>query len=134
VFELRIEVEFPAGHHLVGYAGDCARPHGHNWKVEVFVRSRKVDQVGIAVDFKLIKAATRELIARWDHQDLNSLPEFKDCNPSAENMAKLVHDKLSQTVNSPAGASTRKALTTWIEKVAIWENDRASASYFEDET
>src|SRR5438309_8585297 len=43
VFELRVKVEFPAAHHLDGYPGDCARPHGHNWGIEVFARSRKLD-------------------------------------------------------------------------------------------
>ena len=134
MFELRIETDFPASHHLVGYAGACARLHGHNWKVEVFVRSRNVDQVGIAVDFKIIKMATRELIENWDHQDLNTLPEFKDFNPSAENMARVIYQHLSKVINRPFDASTVEKRTTWIHKVSVWESERASASYFEELT
>jgi 6-pyruvoyltetrahydropterin/6-carboxytetrahydropterin synthase len=126
MYELRIKVEFPAAHHLEGYPGDCARPHGHNWGLEVFARSRKLDSIGLALDFRTLKGAAKELVAAWDHQDLNTLPDFKNINPSAEQIAKLAFDRLSRTVNSKDSQGGE----TWIEKVTIWENERCSASYF----
>lgn len=126
MYELRVKVEFPAAHHLEGYPGDCARPHGHNWGLEVFARSKKLDSIGLAIDFRILKGAAKELVAAWDHQDLNTLADFAEINPSAEQIAKLAFDRLSAMVNSkdPAGNAT------WIEKVTIWENERCSASYF----
>jgi 6-pyruvoyltetrahydropterin/6-carboxytetrahydropterin synthase len=121
VFELRIKVDFPAAHHLQGYPGDCARPHGHNWVLEVFARSKRLDSIGMAMDFRDLKAAAKELVAPWDHQDLNLLPDFKTINPSAEQIAKLAFDRLASRLNTAE---------TWIEKVTIWENERCSASYF----
>ena len=128
MYELRVKVEFPAAHHLEGYPGDCARPHGHNWGIEVFARSRKLDSIGLAIDFRTLKGATKELVAAWDHQDLNTLKDFQGINPSAEQIAKLTFDRLSKAVNSkdPSGSET------WISKVTVWENDRCSASYFAD--
>ncbi|MFP5339424.1 MAG: 6-carboxytetrahydropterin synthase, partial [Gammaproteobacteria bacterium] len=41
------------------------------------------------MDFRALKGAAKELVAPWDHQDLNLLPDFKDINPSAEQIAKL---------------------------------------------
>ena len=70
MYELRVEVEFSAAHHLEGYPGDCARPHGHNFLLEVFARTRSLDSIGIAMDFKTLKSAVKELAASWDHQDL----------------------------------------------------------------
>lgn len=128
MFELRVKVDFPAAHHLEGYPGDCARPHGHNWIVEVFARSKKLDSLGLAMDFRDLKAAVKELIARWDHQDLNTLPDFADINPSAEQIAKLTFDRLSARLNSEG----RAGFGTWIDRVTIWENDRCSATYFAD--
>src|ERR1700746_3078998 len=122
MYELRVKVEFPAAHHLEGYPGDCARPHGHNWGLEVFARSRKLDSIGLALDFRQLKGAAKELVAAWDHQDLNTLPDFRGINPSAEQIAKLAFDRLSQVVKG----------STWISKVTVWENDRCSASYFQD--
>lgn len=128
MYELRVKVEFPAAHHLDGYPGDCARPHGHNWGIEVFARSRKLDSIGLAMDFRTLKGATKELVSAWDHQDLNTLKDFQGINPSAEQIAKLSFDRLSAVVNSkdPSGNET------CIFKVTVWENDRCSASYFAD--
>jgi len=128
MFELRVKVDFPAAHHLEGYPGDCARPHGHNWVVEVFARSKRLDSLGLAMDFRDLKSATKELIARWDHQDLNTLEDFVGINPSAEQIAKLTFDRLSARINSEG----RPGFGTWIDRVTIWENDRCSATYFAD--
>jgi 6-pyruvoyltetrahydropterin/6-carboxytetrahydropterin synthase len=121
LFELRVKLEFAAAHHLEGYPGDCARPHGHNWGVEVFARSRRLDSIGMAMDFRKLKSAVKELIAPWDHQDLNTLADFRERPSSAESIAQLSFERLSTQVNTPE---------TWIEKVTIWENERCSASYF----
>jgi 6-pyruvoyltetrahydropterin/6-carboxytetrahydropterin synthase len=121
MFELRVEVEFAAAHHLKGYAGDCARPHGHNFTVEVFARSQGLDEIGLALDFKTLKGATRELVAAWDHQDLNALPDFQKVNPSAEQIAKLSYERLSQVIDQK---------TVWVDRVTVWENPRCSATYF----
>ena len=120
MFELRVKVDFPAAHHLTGYPGDCARPHGHNWGLEVFARSTKLDSIGMAMDFRKLKNAARELIAPWDHQDLNTLDDFKEINPSAEQIAKLAFDRLSALMDGPE---------TWVDRVTIWENERCSATF-----
>ena len=123
MYELRIKLDFPAAHHLEGYPGDCARPHGHNWGVEVFACSKRLDSIGMAMDFRDLKRAAKELVAPWDHQDLNLLADFKDLNPSAEAIAKLAYDRLSAQIDTAE---------TWIEKVTVWENERCSASYFDE--
>jgi len=121
VFELRVKVDFPAAHHLEGYPGDCARPHGHNWTLEVFARSRELDSVGMAMDFRRLKMAARELVAPWDHQDLNTLEDFRSRPPTAEQIARLAHERLSTLLDGGR---------TWIDRVTVWENDRCSATYF----
>lgn len=123
MFELRVHVEFPAAHHLTGYPGDCARPHGHNWGLEVFARSTRLDSIGMAADFRELKGAARELVAPWDHQDLNTLPDFEKINPSAEQIAKLAYDRLSAIIDGSQ---------IWIDRVTIWENNRCSATYWDE--
>ncbi len=121
MFELRVKVDFPAAHHLEGYPGDCARPHGHNWVLEVFACSKKLNSIGLAMDFRELKRAAKALVEPWDHQDLNLLPDFKEINPSAEQIAKMAFDRLSEKLNNEG---------TWIERVTVWENERCSASYY----
>lgn len=124
MFEVRIEVDFPAAHHLLGYSGDCARLHGHNWKMEVFARASELDKVGMAIDFRILKQAAKELVARWDHQDLNTVEDFKGLNPTAENIAKVAFERLSEKLSKTITAAS-------ISKVTVWENERCSATYFQ---
>jgi 6-pyruvoyltetrahydropterin/6-carboxytetrahydropterin synthase len=123
MYELRVKLGFASAHHLKGYPGDCARPHGHNFELEVFARSKSLDEIGLAMDFKKLKGAVKELISPWDHQDLNTLEDFIKINPSAEQIAKLSFDRLSAIINSA---------NTWIDRVTVWENATCSATYFEE--
>jgi 6-pyruvoyltetrahydropterin/6-carboxytetrahydropterin synthase len=118
-----VKVDFSSAHHLEGYPGDCARPHGHNWVLEVFARSTQLDSIGMAIDFRSLKGAARELVAPWDHRDLNTLDDFKTINPSAEQIARLAFDRLSGLIDNQH---------TWIDRVTVWENDRCSATYFDE--
>lgn len=123
MYELRVKAEFPAAHHIQGYPGDCARPHGHNWVVEVFARSERTDSIGIAIDFRTLKKAVKEVIQPWDHQDLNLVADFEKTPPTAEQIARISFEKISQVVNNQE---------TWVDRVTIWENDRCSATYFDE--
>ena len=77
----------------------------------------------MAMDFRTLKHAAKELVAPWDHQDLNTLPDFQKINPSAEQIAKLAYDRLSALIDGRE---------TWIDRVTLWENPRCSATYFDE--
>jgi 6-pyruvoyltetrahydropterin/6-carboxytetrahydropterin synthase len=77
----------------------------------------------MAMDFRTLKNAAKELVAPWDHQDLNTLPDFREVNPSAEAIAKLSFERLSRIMDGPE---------IWIDKVTIWENERCSATYWDE--
>jgi len=96
MFEVVVRSHFDAAHALRGYAGKCARLHGHRWTVEVAVQGSHLDSVGMLVDFGEIKAAVEEEIAALDHRLLNDLPEFASAlNPTAENLAQFLFMKLA---------------------------------------
>lgn len=99
-FEVRVATSFSAAHHLRGYPGDCERPHGHNWTVEVCVECEELDGIGIGIDFRDVKAALRGVVGRFDHSDLNTLSPFQEQNPTSENLAKYVHHQLSEALNT----------------------------------
>jgi 6-pyruvoyltetrahydropterin/6-carboxytetrahydropterin synthase len=123
VYTLKILTDFAAAHYLREYEGVCSRLHGHNWKVEVNVEARQLDKVGMGVDFKVIKEATRGLIDRLDHYNLNELPPFDRVNPTAENIAAFLYRELSQQLNTN---------TVQVNAVTLWETDRACVTYTED--
>ncbi len=121
-YTMKIVTEFAAAHLLRGYDGPCARLHGHNWKVEVEVRASALDDIGMGIDFKVIKQHTRQLVEQLDHRNLNELPPFDRLNPTAENIAAHLFRELGKRLN---GERTR------VSAVTLWETERASVRYTE---
>lgn len=122
-YNLKIMADFASAHTLRDYPGDCARMHGHNWKLEVEVKATALNDHGMGMDFKTIKTATRELAKTLDHRYLNDIPPFDVINPTAENIAQYFYQKLSETLNTD---------TAKISGVTLWETDRACVRYSED--
>ena len=122
-YTMKILLDFAAAHLLRNYEGVCNRLHGHNWKVEVMVTATKLDEVGMGMDFKVIKDATRELIGKLDHRNLNDIPPFDKINPTAENISEYLYSELSKTLNTDG---------IKVSAVTLWETDRASVTYTEE--
>jgi 6-pyruvoyltetrahydropterin/6-carboxytetrahydropterin synthase len=123
VFEISVQTHFSAAHALRGYPGDCARLHGHNWIVRVFVRCRELDEVGIGIDFRVVKDHAKAVLERLDHCSLNEVPPFDRINPSSENIARYLYRELSLRLNSDA---------VTVAKIGVWETPSAGACYWEE--
>ena len=100
MFEIEIDRSFAAAHQLKGYEGDCRNLHGHNYGVTVTVVADKLNEIGIALDFKLLKAAVDEVIERYDHRNLSELPEFQEINPTSEVLARSIYRQMSEKLNT----------------------------------
>ena len=120
MFEVSVRSHFSAAHHLKGYRGGCESQHGHNWEVEVNIEGAGLDEIGMLVDFRDIKAALAMELEKLDHQDLNTLAIFGDDNPTSERIAKLLFGELSQKLNTDG---------TRVTKVSVQETPGATASY-----
>ena len=99
MFEIEIDRTFSAAHQLKGYDGDCRNLHGHNYEVTVTVQAETLNEIGIALDFKRLKAAVDEVIAPYDHHNLSELPEFLSVNPTSEILARTIYRKLGALLN-----------------------------------
>ncbi len=122
MFVLKIVTDFASAHSLRNYPGDCSRLHGHNWQVEVSVKSEALNDLGIAIDFREIKRQTKEIVKSVDHQYLNDIPPFDEINPTAENIAKYFFEEVGKLINNQ---------DVRVCEVVIWETPRASVSYSE---
>ena len=120
MFELIVKTRFSAAHRLANYPGTCAALHGHNWEVEVCVRGRQLNKLGLLVDFRVLKTRVQEAIRDLDHTDLNSLPELRKSNPSCEVLAQLLYERVARALNC------RAYRVVW---VSVGETPEARAIY-----
>ena len=123
LYTLKVVTEFAAAHTLRDYPGACNRMHGHNWKVEVEVKATSLDDVGMGVDFKVIKQAARQLGGELDHRYLNEIAPFDSINPTAENIARHLYTGLAKQLNTD---------TLQVSAVTLWETERACVRYTEE--
>lgn len=86
------------------YFGLCnnANYHGHNYEVIVTVTGRINDETGYLIDMKELKQFIfEEIEERFDHRNLNEdTTEFKNLNPTAENIAVVIWQLLRKRINS----------------------------------
>lgn len=120
MFELVVEKTFAAAHFLRAFQGPCERLHGHNYRIQVYLRGDTLNDAGMLVDFTDIKKHLSEILDRLDHQCLNDLPEFAVLSPSAENIAKYIGDEMARN-------DFGRAL---LHRVEVWETPLQSATYF----
>ena len=121
MYELKTVSQFGAAHQLRDFGGKCENLHGHNWKIEVYVKGKKLGHDGLLMDFGLIKKATKKVLDGLDHKFLNDLEYFKEINPSSENIARHIYEALSQELNDE---------DVRVSRVTAWESDSACATYF----
>jgi 6-pyruvoyltetrahydropterin/6-carboxytetrahydropterin synthase len=84
--------------------GLCNRPnyHGHNYILIVKVTG-DVDPIsGYVIDMKILADMVKEHIEeKFDHRNLNlDTDEFKNLNPTAENIARVIYDILRSKIDA----------------------------------
>ena len=84
--------------------GKCNNPHfhGHNYELIIKVTGEPDAATGYVIDMKVLSDIVQEhVIERFDHKNLNEdTVEFKNLNPSAENIAIVIHDILKDKIES----------------------------------
>lgn len=122
MFEITTETQFSAAHRLKNYRGPCENLHGHNWLVKATVKCSELDEAGIGIDFKILKRHLKTIVDQYDHKDLNEVLETENLNPSSENLARLIFQKL------------KSALCGWngsVVRVEVQETPGNAAVYYE---
>ncbi len=107
MFRVTREIDFCYGHRLLDYDGKCRFLHGHNGRAVIAIEAEALDNRGMVLDFAEIKRVVstwidenldhRMLLNRADPlvsvlEDMGEPMFLLDANPTAENIAKLIHD------------------------------------------
>jgi 6-pyruvoyltetrahydropterin/6-carboxytetrahydropterin synthase len=124
MYEITVIVDFEAAHRIVDYPGKCNRLHGHNWSVEVTVAGKRLNELGMLIDFRELKNEVNQVIGRLDHIYLNELEPFCTQNPTAENIARYIFSELKL---KPAFQGE-----IFIRAVKVWESPKSAVTYSED--
>ena len=78
--------------------GKCNNPnfHGHNYELIVSVTGEIDQETGYVIDIKVLKDLIKiEVEDAFDHKNLNiEVPEFNTLNPTAENIAVVIYNKI----------------------------------------
>lgn len=78
--------------------GKCSNPnyHGHNYELIVSLKGEIDPETGYVFDLGKLKELIRaEVEEAFDHKNLNvEVAEFKELNPTAENICVVIYEKL----------------------------------------
>jgi len=84
--------------------GKCNNPnfHGHNYELIVSVTGEIDEATGFVIDMKVLKNIIKvEIEDAFDHKNLNiEVPEFTDLNPTTENIAVVIYNKIKPKLDS----------------------------------
>lgn len=131
MFRVTQQIDFCYGHRLLNYEGKCRFLHGHNGRAVISLERQALDHRGMLVDFTDIKRSLRTWIdEELDHRmimhcDDPLLPLLQahqqpvyviPCNPTAENIARLIYDRAHQ-FGFP------------VMEVELWETPNSCAAY-----
>ncbi|MCA9077831.1 MAG: 6-carboxytetrahydropterin synthase [Planctomycetaceae bacterium] len=134
-------IRFCAGHRLLGHEGKCANFHGHSYAVDFYVTPlgedpSHVDDVGRVIDFAELKSRLKGWIdEHWDHgfllsrDDENGIAAMQavepsklfllSSNPTAENMARYLLEKVCPELLAPCGVEA--------VRIDLWESEETCA-------
>ena len=105
MFAVSVETRFQASHQLVLADGSKEPAHNHYWSVTANVSSDKLNNMGVVMNFQELKAMINEAIAEFENSALETIDYFQRNNPSAENVAKYIYEKLHTKL--PKGVKLR---------------------------
>ena len=107
MYRVTRQIDFCYGHRLLNYDGKCKYLHGHNGRAIITLEAEQLDDRGMVIDFSDIK----KVVSKWiddnlDHrmilqhadpivpvlQEMNEPMFLIDTNPTAENIARLIHE------------------------------------------
>ena len=131
MFRVTRQIDFCYGHRLLNYDGKCRFLHGHNGRAVIAIEAPSLDHRGMVLDFSDIK----RVVSRWIdeqldhrmllHRDDPAVPALQalgeplflmDCNPTAENIARLIHE-------------FTKAQGFPVVETRLWETPNCYATY-----
>lgn len=112
-FTIRKKFGFSAAHQLHGLreGHQCARPHGHNYEVEITLRADELNETGFVVDYGELKPLAVYIEERFEHRNLNDI----FAQPTAELLAKHFYFWCKEIWPEVCSVAVSETPKTWAE-------------------
>ena len=92
----------------------------HQYRVEVTVTGPRLNEAGFMVNIEILSEEMDKIVSYFQNHLLNEKVEFKKLNPSLENFARVIYDKISEVISFSNIESIN---------VKMWEDNIAWAEY-----
>jgi len=119
LFTISVETRFQALHQLTFPDGSKEPLHRHSWLVTATVSSKRLNSMGLVMDFNHLKAMVDNIVAEFEGSRLDENDYFQQNSSSAETVAKYIYEELSAGL--PKGVE--------LEAVKVVEQPGCSAKF-----
>ncbi len=131
VYEATVQKAFTASHDLPLPAGGREDSHKHTWVITAAFRAGCLDEtMNVVIDFLTVQASLDDIATSLEDLNLNDLPEFIDGRPSAERVAAMIADRLTDDLSDllcePGGDGP------WLHRVEVTEAPGCVAAFLPD--
>jgi 6-pyruvoyl-tetrahydropterin synthase len=128
VFSVTVRDHMMVAHSLRGDVfGPAQRLHGATYVVDATFRRPNLDADGIVVDIGRASGELRTVLADLNYRNLDEEPAFADMNTSTEVLARVIADRLAESVQRGALGETAREIESL--SVTLHESPVAWASY-----
>ena len=116
MYQVEVEITFPASHQLTLARTGQEPLHEHDWTVRVRLEGQNLDSDGLLVDFTKVKKLLAQIADKLAGQDLAKVADLAGENPSAEKLAGYFYQQLQGRFGSEVcltGVSVQEAPGCW---------------------
>lgn len=130
--------EVPMAHRLSKHKRRCFMFHGHNLKIEVTIKSFKLNENDMVMDFSELKTLVNSIIDSWDHgmflnrcdkehvEQIDCDLHTFDCDPTSEVLCQFLYNKLKNEL-----LKIEEYKDIHVQSISIWETENSKSTYLE---
>ena len=128
MYRLNVRDHFMIAHSFNGEIfGPAQRMHGATYIVDLEMRRKALDADGLIVDIGLASQTLNKVLAEFNFENLDEIPEFKGKNTTTEFMAEIIFNRMIDQIRSGNLGPSASGLSSL--RVTLHESHVAWASY-----
>jgi len=139
MYYIKKTFKLPIAHRLMKNEDRCFHLHGHTFRIDVEVKSEKLDSNDMVIDFSCLKEIVNVDLDRFDHGLMINKEDFENVNKMSDRIIIFDSDPTAEVLSKYLFEVIRKELSIWegcehvtLVSVTVFENEDSSATYREE--